>query len=188
MKNHMKHTNEDRPNLMCRIASRNGSKMALHKKMLKTAIALVACVIGTLAQVSDGQAQSTKLVAAFYYDSHDNLLQIEDLTTVSLIGRALSDLDHNKVPVINRAPAPALTCTTTQKMLPAAKYAVYYGFQPPPGGSSIDARAKPLKVENLTGEFPRVLNCHPGPPAACTWPPHWCSCGTALACPPGCCM
>ena len=164
-------------------------KASLHqRKLLQVALIFGCAILGVFAQPSDAGAQaSQKLVTAFYYDNNDNLLQIEDLSGVSLNTRALSDMDHNRAPVINTPPAPALRCTApTQPMLASAAYVVYYGFQPPVM-TGTDLRAKPLKIEYVAGIAGRTLKCPPGPPSACTWP-HWCTCGTAATCPAGCCI
>ena len=157
-------------------------------------IAFALMLFGTFINNSAAQVTYT-YVAAFYYDARDNLLQIEDLSPgsgASISGRVLFDAERVKAPVINTPQNPALPeereCVAGhQNMSALAVYAVYYGIDPTPL-TGTDLRAKPLKVEDVTRVGPRSLTCHPGPPSGCTWPPHWCNCGTIQTCPARCCM
>lgn len=124
-------------------------------------------------------AQNTNYVRAFYYDSNDTLLLVEDTTSgVDWSERTLVKLSPPPAPIFDGTTKPSQTCNFADpQLVPGASYAIYYGTQGNRG------KAMPMKREN-TIPVSRKVNCTDSGDNACP-PGTFCMCKTS--CTTTCC-
>lgn len=143
--------------------------------------------------LSEGSVDKRKVVDnmvlyfAFYYDSANNLLQVEAVSNP--IGRDLNFLKKGQLKKV-----PALPCTPaspcqwensgrTDLMDSTANFAIYYGIDdyPPPIQTVM---LNPLAIESVKGQL-RALQLVDqivqNPAASCSFP-YMCLCGTIANC------